>query len=74
MSLDKEYLQAAVDQKRELSSHGVSPADFFSIITYDNTRLIIAKNEELEKKIRDLENDVANLQNMVNLLINKKEE
>ena len=61
MTLDRGYIQAAVNNKRELETHGVSPADFYSIINYDNIRLLIDRLNKLEKEVESLRNEVRYL-------------
>jgi hypothetical protein len=61
MSLDRRYIQVAVNNKRELAVHGISPADFYSIINYDNVHSLLDKVEELKKEVEYLRSEVRSL-------------
>lgn len=61
MSLDRGHIQIAVKNKRELEMYGVSPADFYSIINYDNIRLLIDNINKLEKEVEYLRSEVRSL-------------
>ena len=68
MSLDSRFIQVAVKNKRELDMHGVSPADFYSIINYDNIHRILDKVNKLEKEVQSLRSEVQSLRSEVQSL------
>jgi hypothetical protein len=61
MSLNNRFIQLAVKNKRELEIHGISPADFYSIINHGNINLLLDKVEKLEKEVESLKSEVRSL-------------
>ncbi len=61
MSLHEGYIQAAINQKMELESRGISPADFYALINYDNIRVLLDKMDKLEKEVKYLRGEVSYL-------------
>lgn len=61
MTLNENFIQVAVNNKRELERRGISPADFYSIINYDNIQRLLDKVNKLEKEVEDLQREVKYL-------------